>query len=139
MPIQRPQPIADQVKAVLQKRIRDTVYPPGSRLPSESDLSQELGISRATLRTVLAKLAAEGLILRKQGDGTYVNERIRDVDTRYGGVWDFSHIIASNGFEPSIRTDALVYRPASPLEAEKLRLTAGSEVAALLRTISADG
>ncbi len=139
MPIQRPKSIAEQVKGLLQQRIRDSVYPPGSRMPSESDLASELGVSRATLRTVLARLATEGLILRKQGDGTYVNERIRDIDNRYGGVWDFSRLIAANGFEAAIRTDSMVERPATRREAAALGLAAEEPVLALLRTFEADG
>lgn len=65
--------VADQVEGIAADRIRNAMYLPGSRIPSESELSDELGVSRATVRTVLAKLAVNGLIIRKQGDGTYVN------------------------------------------------------------------
>ncbi len=139
MQIQRPRPLVDQVSTMLRQRIRNRVYPPGSRLPSESDLAQELGISRATLRTVLAKLAAEGVILRKQGDGTYVNERIRDIDTRYGGEWDFSRLIESNGYRSAIETRALDRRPASEREAAALAIAPGDAVLALVRIFLADG
>jgi GntR family transcriptional regulator len=59
--------VADQVEEILRERIRNATYPPGSRMPSESDLSGDFGVSRATVRTVLAKLAFNGLIIRKQG------------------------------------------------------------------------
>ena len=65
--------IAEQVEELLRGRIRDGTYAPGSRMPSESELSDEFGVSRATVRTVLAKLAVNGLILRKQGDGGWWN------------------------------------------------------------------
>jgi len=139
MPIQRPKSIVEQVTVLLRQRIHDQVYPPGGRLPSESELAQEMGVSRATIRTVLAKFAAEGLILRKQGDGTYVNERIRDIDTQYGGMWDFSRLIEANGFEPMIRTESLDIRPSSPTEAKALSIEAEKPVVALTRLFLADG
>lgn len=138
MPIQRPKPIVEQVNTELRQRIHDRTYPPGGRLPSESELAQELGVSRTTVRTVLAKFAAEGLILRKQGDGTYVNERIRDIDTRYGGMWDFSRLIEANGYRPSIRTIDIEQRPASIEEATALTITPQEQVISLVRLFCAD-
>lgn len=56
---------------------------PGQRLPPERDLAQQLGISRSSLRTLLDTLAAEGLISRRQGSGTYAEkppaDRLRTV------------------------------------------------------------
>ena len=73
MPVTRSKSIVEQVNEILRQRIHDATYQPGARLPSESELAEEFGVSRATVRTVLAKLSVEGLILRRQGDGTYVN------------------------------------------------------------------
>src|SRR5512134_362048 len=99
MPLIQSKSIADQVEEILRERIRDATYLSGSRIPSESDLAEELGVSRATIRTVLAKLAVNGLILRKQGDGTYVNARAKEVSAHLGNLWDFVYLIESNGFK----------------------------------------
>src|SRR5512141_333928 len=90
--------VVDQVDEVLLERIREGTYPAGSRMPSESELSDELGVSRATVRTVLAKLAINGLIIRKQGDGTYINARVREVNAHSGNLWDLVELIESNGY-----------------------------------------
>ena len=45
----------------------------GSKLPSEADLSELLGISRSTLREALGHLESYGIISRQQGRGTFVN------------------------------------------------------------------
>ncbi|MBP7999905.1 MAG: GntR family transcriptional regulator [Chloroflexi bacterium] len=138
MRVHRPQPIVEQVNSILRQRIHTQHYPPGGRLPSESELAQELGVSRATVRTVLAKFAVEGLVLRKQGDGTYVNERIREVDARYGGMWDFSRLIESNGYQPSIHTLSIEERSATEIEAAKLSLTPEQPVLSLVRLFRAN-
>ncbi len=49
MLIQRPKPIVNQVADILRERIRRQTYLPGDRLPSESDLAQELGPRLATV------------------------------------------------------------------------------------------
>lgn len=66
-------PLAERLETILRGRILVGTYAPGGRLPSESELAAEFGVSRATVRTVLARLAAQGLILRRHGEGTYVN------------------------------------------------------------------
>ncbi len=76
MHIERRLPITSQVNAILLERIRTQEYAPGSRLPSESELAGELGVSRASVRSALGRMAGEGLLIRKQGDGTYVNLHI---------------------------------------------------------------
>jgi DNA-binding GntR family transcriptional regulator len=133
MSITRSAPVAVQVNQILRERIRREIYSPGSRLPSESELSLEFDVSRATIRTVLARLAAEGLILRKQGDGTYVNERIGDVNTHLGGLWEFGRLIESSGYQPSIKPLAVLKRSATRAEAHKLDIEPGSEVLELKR------
>lgn len=52
---------------VLRDRILTGVYPPGSLLPSESDLSFDFGYSRDTVRDALDVLRAEGLVVKERG------------------------------------------------------------------------
>jgi len=139
MQITRPTPIVEQVDSLLRDRIRAEYYLPGGRLPSETELAEELGVSRATIRTVLARMAVEGLILRKQGDGTYVNQHIRAINTHSGGMWDFTRLIASSGYQPTIREISLSIRPADDQEAEILSVEAGDPLLSIVRLFSADG
>jgi len=131
--------IAAQVDEILLERIRDGTYPAGSRMPSESELSEELGVSRATVRTVLAKLAVNGLIIRKQGDGTYVNARVREVSAHSGNLWDLVQLIESNGFKPSIQSLAIEKKPATEKEAIVLALEPGDDLLFMRRLFLADG
>jgi GntR family transcriptional regulator len=138
MNIIRTTPVADQVNQVLRERMLDGTYRAGARLPSESELSKEFGVSRATIRTVLARMEAEGLILRKQGDGTYVNERIQDVNTHLGGLWEFTRLIESSGYRASIESLSVDTRIASDIEAQELALEPGDTVMVLKRLFYAD-
>lgn len=139
MAIERRKPIAVQVGNLLADRIRTQHYPAGARLPSESELAEELGVSRATVRSALARLAAEGLVLRKQGDGTYVNPHIDTVPTRLGGIWDFWRMIQHSGYQPSIHTLEQAVRPATDSEVTALRLAEGAPVLTFTRIFCADG
>jgi len=130
--------LADQVEDLLRGRIREGVYTPGSRMPSESELSEELGVSRATVRTVLTKLAVNGLILRKQGDGTYVNARVEKISAHLGNIWDFVCLIESNGFSPSIQFISKEIRAATEKEAEMLSLEPAERLLSLQRLFLAD-
>ena len=49
-------------------------YPPGSRLPSERQLAEQLDVSRPTVREALRILEEEGQITRRVGIGTFVSE-----------------------------------------------------------------
>lgn len=139
MTIQRVQPIAEQVSALLRKRIRQGQYPPGSRLPSESALAEELDVSRSTVRLSLSKIEALGLIIRRQGDGTYVRKRVTEIDTQLHGVWDFHDLIKASGRAPSIHTLSASKRPLTGREAEILNTDPGDEMLALDRLFLADG
>ena len=138
MNIIRPTPVADQVNEVIRERMRDGTYRPGERLPSESDFSREFGVSRATVRTALARMEAEGLILRKQGDGTYINERIQDVNTHLGGLWEFSRLIESSGYQSNIKSLSVEIRQVKNDEAQQLGIPLDEDVLALQRLFFAD-
>src|SRR5262245_44496025 len=71
---QRVVPLYYQVQHTITQRISRGEYPPGSQLPSESELSRELGVSRVTVREALRVLAEEGLLVKAQGRGTFVSE-----------------------------------------------------------------
>jgi len=138
MRVIRPKSIAVQVNEILRDRIHDGTYLPGQRIPSESELSGEFGVSRATVRTVLAKLAVEGLILRKQGDGTYVNERLQEANTHLGNIWDFWWLIESNGYDASITALSMAEKNASEEEARLLALDSGEYLVEVKRLFFAD-
>lgn len=58
--------------------IRINQYPPGSRLPSEKELSEQYNVSRITSKKALEMLADQNLIIRMPGKGSYVLEETKD-------------------------------------------------------------
>lgn len=139
MHIQRAQPVAEQVLTLIRQRIQDKVYDVDQRLPSESDLAVELGVSRATIRSALSTLAAEKLIVRRQGDGTYINQRFVETTTHFGAISEFTRMIQSSGMESSIIALDIHHRPGLPQETSALNIAAESPVLVLERLFLASG
>jgi GntR family transcriptional regulator len=67
-------PLYRQVKDNFVRRLVDGVWSPGMALPSEGQLASEIGVSQGTVRKALDELAAENLLVRRQGRGTFVAE-----------------------------------------------------------------
>lgn len=57
----------------LEQRITDGEMSPGSRFPTQKDLSDVEKVSRTVVREAVARLAAQGLVTTRQGSGVYVS------------------------------------------------------------------
>ncbi|MHA6251236.1 GntR family transcriptional regulator [Oceanobacillus sp. CAU 1775] len=62
-----------QVVDELKRKIKGGVFAENQKLPSEYNLSKQLGVSRATLREALRALEEEHIVTRRHGVGTFVN------------------------------------------------------------------
>jgi GntR family transcriptional regulator len=70
-----PTPLYVQLADLLAKRIEDGTLAPGQPLPSETQLRQEYGVSRGTVRASVALLRERGSVVTMPQRGTYVRER----------------------------------------------------------------
>ena len=68
------QSVADQVFNSLKQEILDRNFEIGVKLPSESDLSKQFGVSKATIKIALQRLATLGLIETRVGQGSFVQQ-----------------------------------------------------------------
>lgn len=71
-------PLYRQVYDYLVRQIATGVWRPAEALPSEQELAAELGVSQGTVRKALDVVAAEKLVERRQGKGTYVAEQTQE-------------------------------------------------------------
>lgn len=63
-----------QIEQALRKEIDQGIYKSGDRLPTELELCEKYNVSRITVRKSLQNLTNQGIVIRKVGDGTYVND-----------------------------------------------------------------
>lgn len=88
-----------QVIDRLKEDIEKGIYRENEKLPSEFDLSKELGVSRATLREALRLLEEENIIVRRHGVGTFVNPK-PVFTSRIGQLSSISSMIENAGMVP---------------------------------------
>ncbi|KUN34846.1 GntR family transcriptional regulator [Streptomyces longwoodensis] len=67
-----PDPLYQQIADVIAARITDGTYPPRRRIPSESQIVEEFGVSRPTARAAVQLLVERGLVHTVRGKGSYV-------------------------------------------------------------------
>ncbi|WP_406228596.1 FadR/GntR family transcriptional regulator [Streptomyces anthocyanicus] len=74
MPLSHPRrsALSEQVIAALRQQIASGEWPVGSRIPTEPELVEQLGVARNTVREAVRALAHNGLLDIRQGSGTYV-------------------------------------------------------------------
>lgn len=79
-----PQPPFQQVAEDIRASIRSGELPLGGRLPKQSELSEGYGVSLGTLKSALGVLRDEGLIVSRQGEGSWVRRTLPDPDDAAG-------------------------------------------------------
>ena len=72
--------LVDEVIDHLRTEISSGRLTVGSRLPAEARLTEQLGVSRTTLREAIVVLSHDGLVDVRQGDGTYVTDGVAAAD-----------------------------------------------------------
>jgi GntR family transcriptional regulator len=126
-----------QVVRLLTERIYFGVYKPGSQLPPENQLAEELGVSRATIRNAFTRLAERHLIIRRQGVGTFVS-RLSAITNPLNQYIDLRQRIAELGFRPGLRQFRTELLPADATVAEHLGLAEGDGLLYIEKAFTAD-
>lgn len=131
--------LPDQIADALTDRIRAGEWGANSQLPTEQHLGEEYGVSRVTLRQALKILEGRGLIVAKQGKGTFVSHADGLVTAGLQELKSITQSIREMGKVPSMEYLQRDVREATAQEAERLDVEPGAGVVALRRVISADG
>jgi GntR family transcriptional regulator len=126
-----------RVREELAARIGNGGIAPGSKLPPEPELAEELGVSRPTLREALRSLEEDGFVTRTRGAGTYATYRRRlrnNLDINFG----VTEAISASGMVPGTRQSTVSVEAATRDQAEALELDPGGSVIVLERVRTAD-
>lgn len=130
--------LVSQTANVLRRYINEQ-FAGGGKLPGEHELSERLGVNRGTLRGALKLLEQDGLITRKQGDGTYANSHVISIKTRLEYLIEYWDLIRSSGYEPQSRILSSGVEEASDEIAGRLEVEPRSQLLAIDQVLSADG
>ena len=117
-------PLYLQIKGLLERSLEGREWRPGEAIPSEVELASRFGVSQGTVRKAIDALAADNLVVRRQGKGTYVATHTEE----QASMFRFLRIR---------RNDGQAEYPGSRL-IDVRRMKAGAEVARLLEIKSGD-
>jgi GntR family transcriptional regulator len=65
-------PLYQQIKGLILQSLQAGEWKPGEAIPSEMELAARFRVSQGTVRKAIDELAAENLVMRRQGKGTFV-------------------------------------------------------------------
>lgn len=123
MPTYLAKPLYVQIQEYIAEKILSGELPPETRISSERELSQELGVSRMTVRRSLTELVNEGLLERRHGAGTFVAKP--KVTYAAAELMDYARALRSRGLSVARQLLEFSEVPASRRLAERLMVEIG--------------
>ncbi len=130
-------PLYLQIKALLEKSLAAGEWRPGEAIPSETVLAQRFGVSQGTVRKAIDALAADNLVVRRQGKGTFVATHTEEKSS----MFRFLRIRRNDGHDehPGSRLLDVRRGKASTEMARLLDLSPGDPVVLLRRVLEYSG
>ena len=123
----------------LEDGIETGVLSPNSSLPPEREIADLTDLSRVTVRKAMHELVQKGLVVQRQGSGSFVKERETKVEQSLSHLTSFTEDMDRRGMETSSRwLERGVFMP-SPDEVLVLGLPADASVARIYRLREAGG
>ena len=129
-------PLYIRAEEALQALLDSGEYEPGVRLPTEPDLAQRLGISRSTLREAMRAFEDKGLITRRQGVGTFVNQPANSlvIDSGLETLESLDSLVRRRGMDVTSSDLSITTEAASREMANRLQVSVGSDLTLVTRT-----
>ena len=109
-----------------------------SKLPSEQELSEQLGVSRNTVREAIKTLENEGYLMTRHGVGTFVIRGRDSIITNIASLESFTDIIERQGYRAGTCAARYDRRQAPERVRRELKLPEGEQVFYLERVRTAD-
>jgi GntR family transcriptional regulator len=119
-------PLYQQIKGLILKSLQGGEWKPGEAIPSEMDLAARYRVSQGTVRKAIDELAADNLLVRRQGKGTFV-----DTHAEKHAQYRFLKLVPDSGDQSS-------EGPADRQITECKRIRASAEIAKLLNLRAGD-
>ncbi|MEW6764031.1 MAG: GntR family transcriptional regulator [Pseudomonadota bacterium] len=129
-------PLYQQIKALITQSLQSGEWKPGELMPSEVELAGRFKVSQGTVRKAIDELAAENLVVRRQGKGTFVATHFEE-----RAHFRFLRLMPDEGIphHPDNRFIAVLRIRATAEVARLLELNSGDTVVYIKRVQSFDG
>lgn len=127
-------PLYFQLKEIFQDKIESEELKEGDMIPSENELQQIYGVSRATVRKAIELLVYNGLMDKKKGKGTFVKRR--KIEEQLPVLKSFTEEMA--GRDAYKKVISAAYTTASPAVRTRLKLPPDETVLSLKRLMVVD-
>lgn len=130
-------PLYVQLMDELEASIRNGVYKPGDKIMTEAEMAREYGVSLITVRKAVGSLMEKGLVVRKQGKGTFVTKPKYSRNMKK--LQSFTEMCEQMGVKPGARVLENRLIAADKKVADRLGIEPGSNVVYISRLRLADG
>jgi GntR family transcriptional regulator len=131
-------PLYQQIKGLILQSLQAGEWKPGEAIPSEMELAARFRVSQGTVRKAIDELAAENLVVRRQGKGTFVATHAEQ-NVRYR----FLKLVADSGEREETRAERSVLEcrrtRANAEVARSLALRGGDSIVQVRRVLSFGG
>jgi GntR family transcriptional regulator len=131
-------PLYTQIKNSIMDSIKKREFKPNDRIPGETELEELFHVSRITVRKAISELVDEGILIKKQGKGTFLSSVI--VATTLDEINGYSQSMIRLGYKPS---RILIERKIVKSDMEMIKLQLGvapdAELVFVKRVLLADG
>ena len=130
-------PLYVQLMEELETSIRNGVYKPGDKIMTEAEMAKEYGVSLITVRKAVGSLREKGLVVRKQGKGTFVTKPKYSRNMKK--LQSFTEMCEQMGVKPGAQVLENRLIMADKKVADRLGIEPGSNVVYISRLRLADG
>lgn len=130
-------PLFEQVKDDIYEKIKNGIYMAGHKIPTELELIDQYQVSRITVRRAIEELCKEGMLVKLQGKGTFVQEK--RIFRKIEHTVSFSESCQTNGMVPSASVTERQIMLAGDPEVPEHSAFQDNSVIYIQRVRSADG
>jgi GntR family transcriptional regulator len=129
-------PLYHQIREIIRTEIERGILKPNEQIPTEQELIEKYNASRITIRSAISDLVKEGLLVKKQGKGTFVS--MPKIKRELISVSSFSHRMLEAGLTPGSKVLSKKLLDSTPTINKYLELNQNEQVIVIERLRLAD-